>query len=259
MVTSRDLYREERQHEILRQMDQDGRVSVTELSQLLGVSEVTIRTDLQALADRKLIIRTHGGAIPANSGIYELALTKRQQRMVQEKSRIGQAGAAIVHDGDAIFLDSSSTALAIVQHLQNHRHITVITNSLAVAQEIRDTTGVRLVMPGGTLQRETASLIGTDGLNLLRQYNIQKGFFGAHGISLPEGLTDVSADEAEVKRELVGMCRQTIAILDATKWGRVGLASFARPDEISTIITDAHAPADLVKQIRAAGIEVIVV
>lgn len=258
MLTSRDLYLEERRQEILRRVDQTGRVSVGELSQQLGVSEVTIRADLQALAERNLIVRTHGGAIPTG-GMYDLALALRRQRQVQEKSRIGQAGAALVLDGDAIFLDSSSTALAIVQHLKDHRYLTIITNSLAIAQEMQDTPSIRVVMAGGTLQRETASLIGLDGLEMLRKFNIQKGFFGAHGLNLPEGLTDVSADEAEVKRALVEMCRQTIAVLDATKWGRVGLASFARPEQINTVITDADAPADLVESVRAMGIDVIVV
>lgn len=258
MLLSKDLYLEERRQEILRQVEQRGRVSVAELSQQLGVSEVTIRADLQALAGRNLIIRTHGGAIPAGN-MVELALALRRQRQVQEKSRIGQAAAALVLDGDAVFLDSSSTALAIVQHLKNHRHLTIITNSLVIAQELQDAPGIRVVMSGGTLQRETASLIGVDGLEFLRKFNIQKGFFGAHGLNLPEGLTDVSADEAEVKRALVNVCRQTIAVLDATKWGRVGLASFARPEQIQTVITDAHAPADLMKQVQAAGMEIVVV
>jgi DeoR/GlpR family transcriptional regulator of sugar metabolism len=258
VFTSKDLYLEERRQEILRRVDQTGRVSVGELSQELGVSEVTIRADLQALADRNLILRTHGGAI-STGGINDLALTLRRQRQVQEKSRIGQAGAALVLDGDAIFLDSSSTVLAIVQHLKSHRHLTIITNSLTIAQEMQDTPGVRVVMSGGTLQRETASLIGTDGLEMLRRFNIQKGFFGAHGLNLPEGLTDVSADEAEVKRAMVEMCRQTVAVLDATKWGRVGLASFARPEQINTVITDADAPANWVERVRVAGIEVVIV
>jgi len=258
MVLPRELFLEERRQEILRRVEEAGRVSVGELSQQLGVSEVTIRADLQALAEQNFIIRTHGGAIPANT-MNELALTLRRQRQVQEKSRIGQAGAALVHDGDAIFLDSSSTALAIVQHLKQHRHLTIITNSLVIAQEMQDTPGVRVVMSGGVLQRETASLVGLDGLEMLRKFNIQKGFFGAHGLNLPEGLTDVSADEAEVKRALVEICRQTIAILDATKWGRVGLASFARPDQLDTVITNADAPAELVEAVRVVGIEVMVV
>lgn len=259
MVTSKDLYLEERRQEILRQIAQQERVSVAGLSQRLGVSEVTIRADLQALAERKLIIRTHGGAIPADGGMYEFALAMRRQRQVQEKSRIGEIGAAMVFDGDAIFLDSSSTALTIVRHLKSRRQLTIITNSLAVAQEMQDIPRITVVMPGGTLQNDTASLIGIDGLEMLRKFNIQKGFFGAHGLNLPEGLTDVSADEAEVKRHLVTMCRQTIAVLDATKWGRVGLASFAQLEEIDTIITDAHAPTDLMDQVRTAGIEVVVV
>jgi DeoR family transcriptional regulator of aga operon/DeoR family fructose operon transcriptional repressor len=94
---------------------------------------------------------------------------------------------------------------------------------------------------------------------MLRKFNIQKGFFGAHGISLAEGLTDVSADEAEVKRPLVAMCRQVVAVLDATKWGRVGLASFAHIEQVDSIISDVYAPADLVAQVRALGIEVILV
>lgn len=259
VLSAKDLYLEERRHEILRRVEQAGRVAVAELSQELGVSEVTIRADLQALAEQKLIVRTHGGAIPAGGARVELALVMRRERQVQEKSRIGQAAAALIANGDAIFLDSSSTALAIVKHLKNHRHLTVVTNSLTIAQDTQDAPGIRVVIPGGTLQRETVSLIGIDGLEMLRKFNIQKGFFGAHGISLPEGLTDVSAEEAEVKRSMVAMCRQTIALLDATKWGRVGLASFAQPNEINTVITDVHAPAELVQQVRAAGIEVVLV
>lgn len=259
MRNSRDLYLEERRQEILRQVDSDGRVSVTHLSQQLGVSEVTIRADLQALADRKLVIRTHGGAISAGEGMVEIALAMRRQRQVQEKSRIGEACAAMISDGDAIILDSSSTALAIVQHLKSRRRLTIVTNSLTVAQELRDASGVTVVMPGGTLQPDTDSLIGTDGLEMLRKFNIQKGFFGAHGINWPEGLTDVSADEADVKRVLASMCRQIIAVLDATKWGQVGLASFAQAEEIGTIVTDAQAPDKLVAQARAVGIEVITV
>ena len=103
----------------------------------------------------------------------------------------------------------------------SHRYLTVITNSLTIAQELLDAPGVNVVLLGGTLRRETASLVG-GGLDVLRQFNIQRGFFGAHGLSLSEGLTDVSLEEAELKRPLVGMCRQVIATLDDTKWGRVG-------------------------------------
>ena len=254
-----DLYLEERRQAILDLLQGTGRVTVTDLSLRFGVSEVTVRADLQALAERKLLVRTHGGAVPAANGMSELALVLRRQHQVKEKGRIGAAGAQLVEDGDAIFLDSSSTSLTIAYHLKAHHHLTVITNGLEVARELFDAPGVELVMVGGVLQRATASLVGAHGLDAIGGFHLGKGFFGAHGISQEAGLTDVSADEAAVKRPLVAMCRQVFAVLDATKWGRVGLASFAAVTQLRAIITDVDAPPAMVGEFRAQGIEVILV
>jgi DeoR family transcriptional regulator of aga operon/DeoR family fructose operon transcriptional repressor len=250
---------QERRHEILDNVLRTGRVSVSDLSQTFGVSEVTIRTDLQMLADQGLLLRTHGGAIPPGRLSLELSLALRRQQQPLAKDHIGEAGAARIEDGDAVYLDTSSTALAIARHLTSHRHVTVVTNSIAIIQELIDYPHLAVVVPGGRLRRETASLIGVDGLDFVRRFNIQKGFFGAHGLTVGEGLTDVSAEEAEVKRVLVSLCRQVVAVLDATKWGRVGLASFAALDQIDIIISDQSAPADLVAQVRAAGVDVLLV
>ncbi len=252
----KDLTMPERRHEILNRIQHEGRASVGELSQLFAVSEVTIRQDLQALAAQNLIVRTHGGAIPASRLAPDLSFALRRQQQVSAKDRIGAAAAALIQDGDAIFLDTSSTALAIALRLTNHRHLTIITNSIAILQELMPYPDLTVIAPGGRLRRETASLIGVEGLAMLVGYNIQKGFFGAHGVSPEAGLTDVSTDEADVKRVLVGTCRQVIAILDATKWGRVGVASFAPLSAVTRIITDANAPADLVAQAREAGVVV---
>jgi DeoR/GlpR family transcriptional regulator of sugar metabolism len=251
-----NLYPTERQQQILTHLNQNGRVTVSELSRMYGVSEVTIRSDLQTLAGQDLIVRTHGGAVLAPRA-PELSLVLRRQQQVTEKELIGATAARFVANGDAIFLDASSTALALAYHLRQYRDLTILTHSLAVAQAMLDAPGVTLIMTGGAMQRDTASLMGTDGLAILRKYNIKTGFFGAHGLSFPEGLTDVSAGEAEVKREVVTMCRQVIALIDATKWGRVGPASFARPQDLHVIISDQQAPAALVGQARALGTSVI--
>jgi DeoR family transcriptional regulator of aga operon/DeoR family fructose operon transcriptional repressor len=249
----------ERRQIILERLSASGHVAVGALSEEFGVSEVTIRADLQALAEGNLLFRVHGGAIPPTSVLQVLSLALRRQPQVVEKGRIGAAAAALVADGDAIVLDSSSTALTIAQFLKRCRYLTVITNSLPVAQELLDAPDVTVVMPGGILRRDTASLLGAEGLALLGKLNLQRGFFGAHGITVREGLTDVSAAEAEVKRPLVEMCREVVAVLDATKWGRVGVASFAELPTIHKVITDEHAPAHLVQQVRTAGVEVILV
>lgn len=254
-----ELYLEERRQEILDLLTRSGRVSVTELSQRFGVSEVTIRADLHSLAQRKLIVRTHGGAVPASQGVSELALVLRRQRQVRQKWLIGQAGAALIEDGDAIFLDSSSTSLAIAHQLKEHRHLTVVTNSLEVARELLDATGVEVALIGGMMQRETASLVGGFGVDDLRRFHLQKGFFGAHGIDLQTGLSDVSPEEAAVKRLFVERCTQVVAVLDATKWGRSGVASFARLEDVDCVISDSAAPEAQVAQVQSLGIEVTLV
>jgi DeoR family transcriptional regulator of aga operon/DeoR family fructose operon transcriptional repressor len=249
----------ERRQFILDRVNEAGRVSVAELSQDFGLSEVTIRQDLQALADGSLLLRTHGGAIAANATRDYLSLNLRRQQQVQEKAHIGAAAAALIRDGDAIFLDSSSTALAIALCLKDRRYLTVVTNGLAIAQELLDASGVEVFVIGGRLRRDTASLVGTAGLDILRHVNLRRGFFGSHGISVEEGLTDVSSDEAELKRPVVDACREVVAVVDRTKWGRVGVASFAAAAQLSKVITDRDAPRDLVDQIRAAGADVILV
>ncbi|HET6443929.1 MAG TPA: DeoR/GlpR family DNA-binding transcription regulator [candidate division Zixibacteria bacterium] len=254
MKTHKDLYLQERQSEIVRLVSEKERVSVSELSQRFGVSGVTIRSDLQTLANQGLLVRTHGGAVPNNQRVTILSLTARLQLREQEKRRIGRAAAENINDGDAIFLDTSSTTLAIAKNLKKHRYLTIITNSLAVAQEMLDSPASEVVMTGGRLRRDTASLVGTDGLEMLRDFHIQKGFFGVHGITLEAGLTDVSVDEAEVKRPLISMCHQVIAVFDSTKWGKIGLASFAELDQIDQIISD-DAPVQLAEQVRSIGIE----
>jgi DeoR family transcriptional regulator, aga operon transcriptional repressor len=253
METTIEYYPAERQQKILDVINRESRVSVSHLVQMFGVSEVTIRTDLKTLARQNLIIRTHGGAVHLPKP-PELSLLIRSKQMKPEKARIGVKAASLVLDGDAIFLDTSSTALAIAHQLKNHNELTILTNSLAVAQTMIDAPRVTVVMPGGYLSRETVSLVGIDGLDLLKKFNIQKGFFGAHGISYLEGLTDVSLDEAEVKRRVIPLCREVYAVIDSSKWNRVGLASFASFNQIHQIITNQPIPSAMIEQINAVGI-----
>ena len=250
------MFLEERRQEILKFVAQRGRASVTELSERFKVSDVTIRADLQALADKALVVRTHGGAIPPVNSLYELSLNRRRQQQQAEKQRIGQSASLMISAGEAVFLDSSSTALTIAPFIKQHRDLTVITNSLVIAQEMLSAPNISVVMPGGTLHPDTVSLSDPLGLSLLNRYNIARGFFGAYGLSLSVGLTDVTATEAEVKRPLVAMCRQVVVVLDGTKWGREGAASYADLEDVDIIITDKGAPPDMVSEVRVLGIQV---
>ena len=253
------LFLQERLDQILALVQERERISVAELSERFGVSAVTIRNDLTLLEQQGLLVRTYGGAMASPTSGPEPAFAFRQKLHVAQKERIGRAAAELVHDGDAIALDASTTAWQVARHLKDRRELTVVTNGLFIALEFLDSPDVTVVMPGGTLRTASSSLVGDLGARLLEDYHLQKGFFGARGLTLEEGLTDVNQYEVELKRRMVERSKEVIAIVDASKWGQVAFASFAFLDQVDRIIADAAVPAELVAALRKRGIKVTLV
>jgi DeoR/GlpR family transcriptional regulator of sugar metabolism len=252
------LFLQERREQIVTLLDQVGRVSVTDLSERFGMSQATIRTDLDALAAQGLLVRTHGGAIAPNRSDLELSFDVRRRLHSTQKHRIGAAAASMVEDGEAIALDASTTALALATQIKGRRELTIITNGIFIALALLDAPGITVLMPGGFLRRDSVSLVGAEGHEFIKQFNLQRGFFGAKGLTLEEGLTDVNSAEVAIKRNLVAEAKQVIAIVDSSKWGRVGFASFASIDQVDYVITDEGAPPDMVAALREAGVDVII-
>ena len=257
---SQKLFLEERLDLITALLQEQGRVSVADLSERFGVSPVTIRNDLGTLERQGRLIRTHGGAMPSPSLGTELpAFTLRKELHLAEKRKIGSAAASLVRDGDSIALDASTTAWQIARHLKDRRELTVVTNGLFVALEFLDSPGVTVVMPGGALRTASASLVGDHGACILERYHVQKGFFGAGGFTLEEGLTDTSQYEVELKRRMVQRSKEVIAVIDSSKWGLVTSVSLAAVDELHHVISDLVAPPDMVNKLRDAGVRVTLV
>lgn len=253
------LFLQERRERIKSLLEHDGRVSVADLSAQFDLSEATIRSDLDALAAQGFLVRTHGGAIAPDRTDLELSFDVRRRLHPPQKQRIGAAAAAMVEDGEAIALDASTTALALASQIKGRRELTVVTNGLFIAKALLDAPGITVLMPGGFLRRDSVSLVGTEGIDFIKQFNFQKGFFSAKGLTLEEGLTDVNSDEVAVKRDWVAHARRVIALVDSSKWGRVGFVSFASIDQVDCVITDEDAPPDMVAALREAGVEVIIV
>ncbi len=249
-------YPYERRQAILRILEAEGRVSVADLSRRFALSEVTIRKDLAWLEAQGLLIRTHGGALPADRNPVELAFEVRERLNREEKIRIGQAAASLVQDGDSIALDASTTAMYLARFLRDRRELTVLTNGIRVAMEFAGRPGITVLMPGGMLRWEAFSLVGTWGEDLLRRMHIHKAFVGAKGLTLEEGLTDVNPEEVRLKQAIVETAKEVIAILDHTKWGRVAFATFCPLERIRLVITDVQAPSELVEAVRRRGVEV---
>jgi DeoR family transcriptional regulator of aga operon/DeoR family fructose operon transcriptional repressor len=252
------LFPEERRERIAALLEAEERVAVADLSQRFGVSQVTIRSDLDTLASDGVLVRTHGGAITRSRTDLELSFDVRRRLYSREKRSIGAAAAEMIEDGDAIALDASTTALAVANQIKHRRELTVLTNGIYVALVLLEAPGVTVLMPGGFIRRDSVSLVDGSGEDLIGEYNFQKGFFGVKGLTLEEGLTDVDADEVSVKRNMAARAKRVVAILDHSKLGRVGFVTFASIDQVDCVITDAGADSDILDALRANGIDVVV-
>src|SRR3989454_8895760 len=190
---------------------------VAELSQAFSVSEVTVRSDLTTLARQGLVARIRGGARALQRGQSELAFDVRLRVQEDEKRAVARAAAAMVGDGEAVALDSSTTAYYVALELREKQELVVVTNGLRIASALADAPGVSVIVPGGVLRQAAMSLVGDFANSVLRSTRIGKGFFGARGISLDRGLMDLNPDEVRIKRELADACEQVVGVFDHTK------------------------------------------
>jgi DeoR family transcriptional regulator of aga operon len=251
------LSQQKRMQEILRMLETRASVPVSELSLAFAVSEVTVRSDLAALARQGLVARVRGGVRALQQGQSEVGFDLRLRLEVERKRAIARAAAALVGEGEAVALDASTTAYYLALELRGKRELVVVTNGLLVATALADAPGITVLVTGGTLRLSAMSLVGDLGADVLRTTRINKGFLGARGLSLERGLMDLNPDEVRIKQEMADACEQVYGILDGTKWHRSALLSFAPLEDLTGIVTDSSAPADEVVAWRAAGIEVV--
>jgi DeoR family transcriptional regulator of aga operon/DeoR family fructose operon transcriptional repressor len=258
-ASSGDVFARERQEHIVRIVEEHGRARVADLAARFGVSSVTIRKDLVALEAEHRLIRAHGGAIAMDRSRPELSFDIRERLQADEKWRIGAAGAALVHDGESIVMDASTTALSVARHLKARggwSQLTVLTNGLRLASELAGHPGIIVLMLGGRVRWEALSVVGQLGDGLFSRINVQKAFLGAAGFTVESGMADATDEEAQIKRSMVAAAREVIAIVDHTKWERAAFATFCPTDKISVVLTDDAAPNDMVRALSGRGVEV---
>lgn len=250
------MFLEERRSFILEQLQQQGRVSVKELSDFLHVSAVTIRQDLQALEGEGLVKRTYGGAVQPQIMFSqsEKSFETRRRKNPHEKAAIARAAAALAKDGYGIALDASTTAFAMTPYLRQMENLVIVTNSLIIAQQFIDCPSIEVFLPAGKFRSDSVSLVGRP--ETLPPVNFNVGFFGAHGVTLDMGLGEMSQEEAALKQALIANCVKTVILVDSTKWGQVAPYTFARPQEVDVIITTEKAPKVMLKVFRDSAIPV---
>jgi DeoR/GlpR family transcriptional regulator of sugar metabolism len=249
----------QRREQILAQLSRRGRLAVGEISQACGVSEVTVRKDLQALEAQGLLIRVHGGAVLTGRGQIEQFFSAREQEQLEAKRRIAQAAAALIRAQQRIFLDASTTAFQIARLIKDHQGLTVVTNGLYAALELAACPGITVIVAGGVVRRRSSSLIGGLDSDMLQRLRVDIGFFGARGVTAADGLTETDIGEAQLKQQMARGAQVVVGVADSSKLGQVHLHAFALPHEIDRVITDRAAPTEIVAALRAQEIVVEVV
>lgn len=253
------MLNEERRRAILDQLTHQGRVLVTELSHQFETSQVTIRKDLEILHANGLIHRTHGGALPAREGALEDPTLREKEKLHrQEKLRIAENAASKVKEGQVIILDSGTTTTAIARALRNFQNLTIITNAVNIAAELAG-TAVEVILTGGTLRKNSFSLVGPIAEETLRRLSADMLFLGLDGIDVQYGFSTPNLLEAKVNRVMVEIAKKTTAVCDSSKFGRRSLSLIAPISAAQEVITDRGTPKSDVRVLKQAGVEVTIV
>lgn len=249
----------ERQVRTMQVLKEHGHTSVSRLSKDLGVSEVTIRKDLRALEERKLLVRTHGGAMLIDHYLYDLPFDEKSQHHAEEKKRIGHAAAKRIEDGDTLILGAGSTTTQVARHMRSQKNLIVTTNSLHVTVELLNNLDVDVLMLGGIVHPATASVVGPFAEKMLQEHSFRKLFLGGDGFDVDYGLTTTNALEAHLNRMMIQSAQETIAVMDASKFGRRGLSLICGLADVDTVITDDHISDEMVQRLEQQAIEVVIV
>ena len=251
---NQNLLAEQRRALILDEVRRRGGVRVNELTRKLGVSDMTVRRDLDALARQGVLEKVHGGAVPlADASTHEPGFEAKSSLELSAKADIARAAAAMAQPGSAIALSGGTTTYALAQHLVEVPELTVVTNSVRVADIFhtaqRGPGGGRTPRPGaatvvltGGVRTPSDSLVGPVADAAIRSLHFDVLFLGVHGISVEAGLSTPNLAEAETNRHFVGSARRVVVVADHTKWGTVGLSSFASLAEVDTLVTDGGLP-----------------
>jgi DeoR family transcriptional regulator, aga operon transcriptional repressor len=257
MTVDAALSNVERQERMLRFVEQRQRVTVADICDQFGVSVATARRDLEVLAERGSVRRVHGGALAIHRAPPELPALQRAGEQADEKRRIGQAAAALVADGETVFLSSGTTTLEVARSLRGQRRLTVITNSLLVLNELADAREITLVALGGLLRRSEMSFIGHITEQALAEVRADKVIIGIRAIDAEQGLTNDFLPETMTDRAIIRIAREVIVVADHSKCGRVSAAFVAPLSTMRTLVTDSGTPPEFVEALTAQGIRVL--
>lgn len=247
------MHATQRERAILDLLGRTGSGRIQDLSQRLGVSEETIRRNVRRLETSGLVTKVHGGVV-LKDWTQEPSFTQRYGENPQAKRRIARHLAAMVQDGESLFLDTGSTTAYVAQALRGHQGLTVVTNALPVAQALAPGGANRVHMAGGELRAHDCGVFGAEALAFVRQFRVRHAILSVAAVQADGGFMLQDLREAEFSRQIIDCAEQAIVAADASKFAREAPIRLTAPERISVLVSDAAPPPATAAALRAAGV-----
>ncbi|WP_417455666.1 transcriptional repressor AgaR [Kordiimonas sp.] len=248
----------ERRHDIVQVALKEGKVQVPDLALKYGVSDVTIRTDLNILDEKGLLVRARGGAVASNRITQELSIDEKHAKHLSAKRGLARKACALINEGEAILLDSGTTTAEIANSLHAFKRLVVMTNGLNVAQNLMTHTGVEVLMTGGTLRKKSQSFYGRQAEESLLRYHFDKVFLGVDGFDFQAGLTTHFEPEAILNRLMCEVSKEIIVVTDSSKFNCSGVHKIRSFADINILITDTGIPDAFAQSLEKEGVRIII-
>ena len=249
----------QRQELIAQVVEDHGGVRVSALVTELGVSDMTIRRDIETLAHKNLIRKVHGGATKADRSAEESGFTAKPEMSSVQKSGIARAAASLIAPGSSVAISAGTTAYAVAMELRPIKRLTVVTNSPRVAELLDDPTrDDQLVVLTGGVRTPSDALTGPVANEMLATTHVDTLILGVHGIDLEVGLTTPNLQEAQTNRALIKSAKRIVVVANNNKWGIISLSTIATLDKVHTLVTEVELNEEARREISRHGVNLIV-
>jgi DeoR/GlpR family transcriptional regulator of sugar metabolism len=245
----------ERRNQILSLLQKESRVVVGDLARAFRVTEETIRRDLEKLEKEGYAKKAYGGAIINESFNIDLPYTVRKKANVQNKQEIAALVSGLIHDGDHIMLDASSTALYIAKHLKNKKNLTLITNSIEILLELSDVTGWKVLSTGGVMKEGSLSLVGYQAEKMISSFHVDKTIISCKGIDIDRGITDSNEMEAHIKKLMLDSSNMKILAVDNSKFDKISFTKIEELAALNVVVTDIEPNQNWKQALNSMNIE----
>lgn len=240
-----------RHRDILRLLERDGTVAISDLARKLNVSLETVRRDIRPLASEGSVVKLHG-SVSLPSVLGEAPFEKRMRENSDAKKAIAARVAATIRDGDSVMMDTGTTTSFLARELLGHRRLTVVTNSSDIARTLATVNDNKVYMAGGELRSDNGAAFGATAIEFISRFTVTHAVISTSAVNA-EGMMDFDLDEAEFARTVLSRGQRTLVVTDHSKFGRNGLVRVCGFDRVAECATDSLPPPEIAAAMAHAG------